>query len=63
MSVAKRAGEEMEIKLGGLVGYAVRFENCASETTAIKYKADDADGLRSGGKVGSRQSSARFKLG
>ena len=36
MSVAKRVGEEMEVPLGGLVGYAIRFEDCTSEQTAIK---------------------------
>lgn len=38
MSVAKRVSEEMEVKLGGLVGYAIRFEDCTSEETAIKCK-------------------------
>lgn len=38
MSVAKRVSEEMEnVKLGGLVGYAIRFEDCTSKETAIKY--------------------------
>jgi pre-mRNA-splicing factor ATP-dependent RNA helicase DHX38/PRP16 len=36
MSVAKRVSEEMEVKLGGLVGYAIRFEDCTSDETAIK---------------------------
>lgn len=36
MSVAKRVSEEMEVKLGGLVGYAIRFEDCTSNETAIK---------------------------
>lgn len=36
MSVAKRVSEEMEVKLGGLVGYAIRFEDCTSSETAIK---------------------------
>ena len=36
MSVAKRVSEEMEVKLGGLVGYAIRFEDCTSHETAIK---------------------------
>ena len=38
MSVAKRVSEEMEVKLGGLVGYAIRFEDCTSHETAIKCK-------------------------
>jgi pre-mRNA-splicing factor ATP-dependent RNA helicase DHX38/PRP16 len=36
MSVAKRVSEEMEVKLGGLVGYAIRFEDCTSDETVIK---------------------------
>lgn len=39
MSVAKRVSEEMEVKLGGLVGYAIRFEDCTSHETAIKCKS------------------------
>jgi len=38
MSVAKRVSEEMEVTLGGLVGYAIRFEDCTSDETAIKCK-------------------------
>lgn len=33
MSVAKRVSEEMETKLGELVGYSIRFEDCTSEKT------------------------------
>lgn len=40
MSVAKRVSEEMEVKLGSLVGYAIRFEDCTSDETAIKYMTD-----------------------
>ncbi|KAI8593787.1 P-loop containing nucleoside triphosphate hydrolase protein [Geranomyces variabilis] len=40
MSVAKRVSEEMECKLGGTVGYAIRFEDCTSSETAIKYMTD-----------------------
>jgi pre-mRNA-splicing factor ATP-dependent RNA helicase DHX38/PRP16 len=36
MSVAKRVSEEMEVELGGLVGYAIRFEDCTSDQTVIK---------------------------
>jgi pre-mRNA-splicing factor ATP-dependent RNA helicase DHX38/PRP16 len=36
MSVAKRVSEEMGCKLGGLVGYAIRFEDCTSAETKIK---------------------------
>jgi len=38
MSVAKRVSEEMEVRLGGLVGYAIRFEDCTSDETVIKCK-------------------------
>ncbi|KAF8497217.1 P-loop containing nucleoside triphosphate hydrolase protein [Russula emetica] len=40
MSVAKRVSEEMQCKLGGLVGYAIRFEDCTSAETKIKYMTD-----------------------
>jgi pre-mRNA-splicing factor ATP-dependent RNA helicase DHX38/PRP16 len=40
MSVAKRVSEEMEVNLGGLVGYAIRFEDCTSKDTVIKYMTD-----------------------
>lgn len=36
MSVAKRVSEEMEVDLGDLVGYAIRFEDCTSDKTVIK---------------------------
>jgi HrpA-like RNA helicase len=37
MSVAKRVSEEMDIELGKEVGYTIRFEDCTSEKTMIKY--------------------------
>lgn len=40
MSVAKRVSEEMEVNLGGLVGYSIRFEDVTSEDTKIKYMTD-----------------------
>lgn len=40
MSVAKRVSEEMECKLGSTVGYAIRFEDCTSKETVIKYMTD-----------------------
>ncbi|OLL26510.1 Pre-mRNA-splicing factor ATP-dependent RNA helicase prp16 [Neolecta irregularis DAH-3] len=40
MSVAKRVSEEMEVKLGGVVGYAIRFEDCTSNETVVKYMTD-----------------------
>lgn len=42
MSVAKRVSEEMDVELGGLVGYAIRFEDCTSDKTAIKCKSGNA---------------------
>ena len=33
MSVAKRVSEEMEVKLGEEVGYAIRFEDCTNEVS------------------------------
>ncbi|XP_060693991.1 pre-mRNA-splicing factor ATP-dependent RNA helicase PRP16 isoform X1 [Hemiscyllium ocellatum] len=40
MSVAKRVSEEMNVNLGEEVGYAIRFEDCTSEQTVIKYMTD-----------------------
>ncbi|KAF4594648.1 pre-mRNA splicing factor ATP-dependent RNA helicase prp16 [Ophiocordyceps camponoti-floridani] len=40
MSVAKRVAEEMEVRLGSTVGYAIRFEDCTSKETIIKYMTD-----------------------
>ncbi|KAH7926220.1 P-loop containing nucleoside triphosphate hydrolase protein [Leucogyrophana mollusca] len=40
MSVAKRVSEEMDCKLGSIVGYAIRFEDCTSSETKIKYMTD-----------------------
>jgi pre-mRNA-splicing factor ATP-dependent RNA helicase DHX38/PRP16 len=40
MSVAKRVSEEMGVKLGEDVGYAIRFEDCTSDSTIIKYMTD-----------------------
>ncbi|KAJ5808024.1 hypothetical protein N7474_009293 [Penicillium riverlandense] len=40
MSVAKRVSEEMDVELGGPVGYAIRFEDCTSDETVIKYMTD-----------------------
>lgn len=40
MSVAKRVSEEMEVPLGSTVGYAIRFEDCTSKDTVIKYMTD-----------------------
>lgn len=40
MSVAARVAQEMSVKLGNEVGYAIRFEDCTSERTVIKYMTD-----------------------
>jgi len=40
MSVAARVAEEKSTKLGALVGYTIRFEDCTSERTKIKYMTD-----------------------
>ena len=36
MSVAKRVADEMDVRLGNQVGYAIRFEDCTSDKTIIK---------------------------
>ncbi|RIA90734.1 P-loop containing nucleoside triphosphate hydrolase protein [Glomus cerebriforme] len=40
MSVAARVSEEMGVKLGYEVGYSIRFEDCTSDKTIIKYMTD-----------------------
>nr|CAD7441299.1 unnamed protein product [Timema bartmani] len=40
MSVSARVAEEMGVKLGNEVGYSIRFEDCTSERTFIKYMTD-----------------------
>ena len=40
MSVAKRVSDEMEVELSAEVGYSIRFEDCTSEKTMIKYMTD-----------------------
>ncbi|KAF8820441.1 putative pre-mRna-splicing factor ATP-dependent Rna helicase [Cardiosporidium cionae] len=40
MAVAARVSEEMGITLGRQVGYSIRFEDCTSESTIIKYMTD-----------------------
>lgn len=40
MSVAKRVAEEMEVELGGIVGYSIRFEDYTTKDTIIKYMTD-----------------------
>ena len=40
MSVAKRVSDEIECELGDEVGYSIRFEDCTSDKTIIKYMTD-----------------------
>ncbi|BGP57862.1 hypothetical protein JCM8202_000460 [Rhodotorula sphaerocarpa] len=40
MSVAKRVAEEVGCRLGQEVGYTIRFEDCTSSDTKIKYMTD-----------------------
>ena len=40
MSVAKRVSDEMGTELGDDVGYSIRFEDCTSDKSVIKYMTD-----------------------
>lgn len=40
VSVAKRVSDELNCKLGGKVGYSIRFEDVTSSETIIKYMTD-----------------------
>ncbi|OIT40058.1 pre-mrna-splicing factor atp-dependent rna helicase deah1 [Nicotiana attenuata] len=40
MSVAARVSDELGVKLGHEVGYSIRFEDCTSEKTILKYMTD-----------------------
>lgn len=40
MSVAQRVSEEMDVILGQEVGYSIRFEDCSSPKTVLKYMTD-----------------------
>ncbi|XP_036333545.1 putative pre-mRNA-splicing factor ATP-dependent RNA helicase PRP1 [Rhagoletis pomonella] len=40
MSVAQRVSEEMDVTLGEEVGYSIRFEDCSSPKTVLKYMTD-----------------------
>jgi len=37
MSVAQRVADEMDVVLGQEVGYNIRFEDCTSARTILKY--------------------------
>ncbi|XP_032676146.1 putative pre-mRNA-splicing factor ATP-dependent RNA helicase PRP1 isoform X1 [Odontomachus brunneus] len=40
MSVAQRVSEEMDVALGQEVGYSIRFEDCSTARTVLKYMTD-----------------------
>eukprot|EP00045_Choanoeca_perplexa_P010012 m.100135 g.100135 ORF g.100135 m.100135 type:complete len:702 (-) comp15115_c0_seq1:76-2181(-) len=40
MSVAQRVAQEMDVQLGQQVGYTIRFEDCSSRATVLKYCTD-----------------------
>ncbi|XP_053310618.1 probable ATP-dependent RNA helicase DHX40 [Spea bombifrons] len=40
LSVAQRVAEEMHCDVGSTVGYQVRFDDCSSQDTVIKYMTD-----------------------
>src|SRR5699024_6952379 len=40
MSVGARVADEMGVKLGNEVGYSIRFEDCTSDKTILKYMTD-----------------------
>lgn len=40
MSVAARVAEEMGTRIGHEVGYSIRFEDCTSDKTVLKYMTD-----------------------
>ncbi|XP_068661015.1 probable pre-mRNA-splicing factor ATP-dependent RNA helicase DEAH2 isoform X3 [Aristolochia californica] len=40
MSVSRRVAEEMDVAIGEEVGYSIRFEDCSSAKTNLKYLTD-----------------------
>ncbi|KAF5198001.1 Atp-dependent rna helicase dhx8 [Thalictrum thalictroides] len=40
MSVSRRVAEEMDVTIGEEVGYSIRFEDCSSGKTVLKYLTD-----------------------
>ncbi|GFP79875.1 putative pre-mRNA-splicing factor ATP-dependent RNA helicase dhx16, partial [Phtheirospermum japonicum] len=40
-SIAARVSQEMGVKLGHQVGYAIPFQDCTSQNTVLKYMTDD----------------------
>lgn len=40
MSVSRRVAEEMDVNIGEEVGYSIRFEDCSSARTVLKYASN-----------------------
>jgi pre-mRNA-splicing factor ATP-dependent RNA helicase DHX15/PRP43 len=40
MSIAKRVSEEMDVTMGEQVGYTIRFEDCTTNSTILKFMTD-----------------------
>lgn len=40
MSIAKRVSEEMDVEMGMEVGYTIRFEDCTTPQTILKFMTD-----------------------
>lgn len=40
MSVSRRVADEMDVTIGEEVGYSIRFEDCSSSKTVLKYLTD-----------------------
>lgn len=40
MSVSRRVAEEMDVNIGDEIGYSIRFEDCTSSRTILKYLTD-----------------------
>lgn len=40
MSIAKRVSEEMDVTMGEEVGYTIRFEDCTTPSTILKFMTD-----------------------
>ncbi|KAI3728354.1 hypothetical protein L6452_16988 [Arctium lappa] len=40
MSVSRQVAEEMDVTIGEEVGYNIRFEDCSSARTVLKYLTD-----------------------
>lgn len=40
MSIAQRVADEMDVQLGDIVGYSIRFEICTSQRTILNFMTD-----------------------